>query len=141
MSGREELHSHASVAMASKVDRSIVLSDGELFPNQENFFDGGVDEDDRDQGGEVFLCEPGDIAYEAAGVHYDKKEQDPCCPHAYPQPNGQVMEAEFSVGGVLDGEKKAVADTHWQKSYMMVSNTRTGPVLPKMVSGCPEKRP
>ena len=31
--------------------------------------------------------------------------------------------------------------TYWQKLYTIVSKTSVGPVGPKIVKGCPEKRP
>lgn len=51
------------------------------------------DEDDRDEHGEAFLCEAGDVPHEGAQVERDYDEEDQADPDSDPYPERQEVDA------------------------------------------------
>lgn len=103
-------------------------------------------EDECNQSRKVFLRESCDVADKRTRVKRHEQQENDSNPEANPESEFQIVQLIVSVERLRPMSKEFGSDltmvcAYLQKSTMMVSKTKTGPVEPSTVSGCPEKKP
>lgn len=142
--------SHALALVRGHVVRLELRVDGVVIEGSDHLLDGVVDEDEGDEGGEAFLGEARDVLDDEAGVRGDQDETLQAGVQTNPQPELHVvniiapvehsMELERAADPQWCGPNSEDTRTYLLKSKSSFSKIRMGPVLLRMMRGCPAKK-
>lgn len=85
--------SPAHVRVRGEFVQVVVLVEGVVVPQVDEFLQGLVDEDDADERGEGFLCETCDVTNEGAGVCGHQHDAEESRPQTDAGPQRQIGQA------------------------------------------------
>lgn len=91
---------HTLAVVLRDVIHVISRIDGVLVSQLEHLLEGIVDEDETDETSEAFLCEPGEVLNQEAGIRGHQNQAENRRPQTNPQPELQVVKVVISVMGL-----------------------------------------